>query len=61
MSAQVQESAYEAFCDDCCEFGPQHVAEDVAVEWAANHDTECHETDNSTDEDYERFKEARNG
>ena len=28
---------------------------------AANHNAEHHETDNSTDEAYERFKEARYG
>ena len=59
MSAEVQASAYEAFCDQCFEFGPQHVAEDVAVEWAANHNAERHETDNSDDEAYEKFKESR--
>ena len=52
---------YHAYCPDCATGSESDENEDRAIEWADEHNAECHETDNSNDEDYERFKEARYG
>jgi hypothetical protein len=57
MSAEVDyEYVYSARCSDCFAFGPELVSESEAEEWAANHNAEYHETDNSSDEEYDKFK-----
>lgn len=62
VSADVYSfTQYNADCADCATGGGPFTDWDAAYEWAANHDAEHHETDNSTDEAYERFKEARYG
>lgn len=60
MSATVDYAPY-AWCHDCAEGSEVGITRDEAEEWAATHDAENHETDNSSDEAYERFKEARDG
>jgi len=60
MSAKVSE-LYEARCDECRMSSWPEESEAIAESWAATHNAEHHETDNSTDEAYERFKEARYG
>jgi hypothetical protein len=60
VSAEVDyEYVYSARCSDCLVFGPELVSEAEAEEWAATHDAENHGDNGSTDDDYERFKEAR--
>ena len=62
MSAEVScAEVYYVWCEPCATNMGPFDSENEAEAWAAQHDAEHHETDNSTDEDYERFKEARNG
>jgi len=61
MSAKV-ESVYlfNVYCANCGTGADEpYESEEGAYEWAETHDAENHETDNSNDEAYERFKEAR--
>lgn len=62
MSATVQEETlYEAICTECPTASGPFDNEDDAEEWAANHNAENHETDNSDDDAYEQYREARHG
>jgi len=62
MSATVETTeVYYAFCGDCGTGFDGDGSEFAAEDWAAEHNAEHHETDDSNDEAYERFKEARNG
>lgn len=63
MSATVETVfLYEAVCPDCNTGSVvNYESESDALEWAATHDAENHGDNGTNDEDYERFKEARNG
>jgi len=62
MSATVETTeVYYAYCAECSTGSDGDGLEITAESWASDHNAECHETDNSNDEDYEKFKEARNG
>ena len=58
MSATVDYAPY-AWCDDCTESSEVGITRAEAEEWAATHDAENHGDNGTTDDDYERFKEAR--
>jgi hypothetical protein len=60
MSATVETTeVYYAYCADCATGSDGDGTEFTAEGWAADHNAECHETDNSDDEAYEKFKESR--
>ena len=60
MSAEVAEvTLYHAYCAECSAGSESDENEDAALEWAANHDAECHEPDDGSDEAYEAWKESR--
>jgi len=62
MTATVEtDEVFYGLCHECGAASPVWSCEEDAQTWAATHNAEYHETDNSNDEDYERFKEARDG
>ena len=60
MSAQVEPfEIYNVFCQECNDGAGPFGRGDWAEEWAATHNAVHHESDNSDDEAYEKFKESR--
>ena len=50
---------FEASCQECGVSSGLYMSNHAACEWAATHNAENHGENGTTDEDYERFKEAR--
>jgi len=65
MSAEVAEvTLYHAYCAECSAGSESDENEDIALEWAANHDAENHEAytdEDAADDASEHDREARLG
>jgi hypothetical protein len=65
MSAEVEElTLYSASCVECMTGSEPHEDEDVAYEWAANHDAENHSDytdEDAADDAREHARESRLG
>lgn len=60
MTATVEtDLIYYGVCPACAVGSTTYASAEDAEEWAATHNAENHGENGTTDEDYERFKEAR--
>ena len=58
MSAIVR-TEYTAYCAECADGSGQHDDEELAENWASEHDAEYHDEPDLEDEAYENWKESR--
>lgn len=62
MTATVEsDEVFYGVCPECSVGSATYASEEDAEVWAATHDAENHGDNGSTDDDYERFKELRDG